>query len=183
MMLSIAIDAENKITDLPAEKVACRMNQAEFRGFYLKMAPKLRAYICRSCGSYDLAEDIMQDAFLKFLRTAPSAMDELAMKGYLYRTADSLLVDHWRRSKRRQRWSLETMFRKKPVVDRRKDKDMTDAFRELKPQQRSILWMAYVEEFNHREIAQASGVKEKSVKVLLFRARKALAAILGDDYA
>jgi len=110
-------------------------------------------------------------------------MDELAMKGYLYRTADSLLVDHWRRSKRRQRWSLETMFRKKPVVDRTKGKDMTDAFRELKPQQRSILWMAYVEEFNHREIAQASGVKEKSVKVLLFRARKALAAILGDDYA
>ena len=75
------------------------------------------------------------------------------------------------------------MFRKKPVVDRTKGKDMTDAFRELKPQQRSILWMAYVEEFNHREIAQASGVKEKSVKVLLFRARKALAAILGDDYA
>jgi DNA-directed RNA polymerase specialized sigma24 family protein len=38
--------------------------------------------------------------------------------------------------------------------------------------------LAYVEGFDHREIADAAGVKEGSVKVLLFRARKALAAVL-----
>jgi DNA-directed RNA polymerase specialized sigma24 family protein len=41
-----------------------------------------------------------------------------------------------------------------------------------------LLWLAYVEGFDHREIAAAKGVAEKSVRVLLFRARKALAAIL-----
>jgi len=178
IMDSLVFYAENKSANLLADNVACRMNQAAFREFYTSAAPALRAYICRSCGSFDLAEDIMQEAFLRFLRTAPDAMDEPAMKGYLYRTAESLLIDHWRRSKRNQRWSLEMLYRKDPQPDRSKGDDMTEAFRELKPQQRSLLWLAYVEGFDHREISDAAGVKEKSVKVLLFRARKALAAIL-----
>ena len=70
------------------------------------------------------------------------------------------------------------LFRREPHADRSKGDDMTEAFGELKPQQRSLLWLAYVEGFDHREIADAAGVKEKSVKVLLFRARKALAGIL-----
>jgi DNA-directed RNA polymerase specialized sigma24 family protein len=40
------------------------------------------------------------------------------------------------------------------------------------------LWMAYVEELDHGEIAAASGVGEKSVRVLLSRARDAFAGIL-----
>src|SRR5436190_11801996 len=112
IMDSLVFHAQNKSANLPAENVACRMNQAVFREFYTSAAPALRAYICRSCGSFDLAEDIMQEAFLRFLRTAPDAMDEPAMKGYLYRTAESLLIDHWRRSKRNQRWSLEMLYRK-----------------------------------------------------------------------
>ena len=120
----------------------------------------------------------MQEAFLRFLRTAPSNMEGPAMKGYLYRTAESLLIDHWRREKRSKRWSLETIFQKERTPARGASDDMSEAFRILKPQQRSLLWLAYVEGFDHREIADAAGLKESSVKVLLFRARKALAAIL-----
>lgn len=175
---SITIEGESTGPRLIAERESSRMNQAAFREFYLKAAPALRSYIARSCGSYDLAEDIMQEAFLRFLRTAPPGMEEPAMKGYLYRTADSLLIDHWRREKRSKRWSLEVIFRKKETPDRSPSDDMSEAFSELKPQQRSLLWLAYVEGFDHREIAEAAGVKENSVKVLLFRARKALAAVL-----
>jgi RNA polymerase sigma-70 factor (ECF subfamily) len=175
---SITIDEENTGQGLLAERESSRMNQTAFREFYSKTAPALRSYISRSCGSYDLAEDIMQEAFLRFLRTAPSGMEGPARKGYLYRTADSLLIDHWRREKRNKRWSLEVFFRKEQTPDRGPSEDMTEAFRELKPQQRSLLWLAYVEGFDHREIAAAAGVKENSVKVLLFRARKALAAVL-----
>jgi DNA-directed RNA polymerase specialized sigma24 family protein len=38
--------------------------------------------------------------------------------------------------------------------------------------------LPHVEGMDHREIAAAAGLKEKSVRVLLFRARKALAAVL-----
>jgi RNA polymerase sigma-70 factor (ECF subfamily) len=154
------------------------MDQAQFRAFYQATAPALRAYICRSCGSVDLADDILQDAFLRFLRAAPPAMDEPQMRSYLYRTAESLIADHWRRWKREQRWDVESLFQKEAPPDRDIADDMTRAFRQLKPDHRSLLWLAYVEGFDHREIAAARGVHEKSVRVLLFRARKALAAIL-----
>ena len=175
---SIAVNEERARPGLIAERESSRMNQTVFREFYSKTAPALRSYIARSCGSYDLAEDVMQEAFLRFLRTAPADMEGPAMKGYLYRTADSLLIDHWRRENRSKRWSLDMIFRKDQTPDRGASDDVSEAFRELKPQQRSLLWLAYVEGFDHREIADAAGVKESSVKVLLFRARKALAAVL-----
>jgi RNA polymerase sigma-70 factor (ECF subfamily) len=155
------------------------MDQAQFRAFYQKTAPSLRAYICRGCGSLDLAEDILQDAFLRFLRAAPAGLDEPQMRAYLYRTAESLIADHWRRWKREQRWDVESIFQKEAPPEHEMSDDMTRAFRQLKPEHRSLLWLAYVEGFDHREIAAARGVQEKSVRVLLFRARQALAAILG----
>jgi len=55
---------------------------------------------------------------------------------------------------------------------------MTRVFGELKPQQRQMLWLSYVEGADHREIAAATGVREGSVRVLLHRARKKLASLL-----
>jgi RNA polymerase sigma-70 factor (ECF subfamily) len=51
-------------------------------------------------------------------------------------------------------------------------------FARLKPQERDLLWLAYVEGFDHREIAAALHLAEKSVLVLLFRARPKLARLL-----
>jgi RNA polymerase sigma-70 factor (ECF subfamily) len=51
-------------------------------------------------------------------------------------------------------------------------------FAQLKTQEQSLLWLAYVEGFNHREIASALQLREKSIRVLLFRARKRLAFML-----
>ena len=56
--------------------------------------------------------------------------------------------------------------------------DMMRVFSELKPQDRALLWLAHVEGSSHAEIAETLGVKEKSVKVMVFRARKRLAELL-----
>jgi RNA polymerase sigma-70 factor, ECF subfamily len=154
------------------------MDQAAFRSFYQKTAPALRGYIARSCGRLDLADDILQEVFMRFLTKAPAGLSEPAMRAYLYRTAESLIVDHWRRARREERRDAAAAAQRQIAADPSFDGDMDTAFRRLKPQDRLLLWMAYVEEFDHREIAAATGVHEKSVRVLLFRARKALARIL-----
>ena len=51
-------------------------------------------------------------------------------------------------------------------------------FHELKPQEQALLWLAYVEGFDHREISAILGVKSTSVRVLLIRARKKLSSVL-----
>jgi RNA polymerase sigma-70 factor (ECF subfamily) len=49
----------------------------------------------------------------------------------------------------------------------------------LKPRERAMLWLAYAEGASHREIAEALGLRTASLKILLFRARKKLADLLG----
>ena len=41
----------------------------------------------------------------------------------------------------------------------------------LKPMERQLLWLAYVEGLDHAEIASATGLNRLSVRTLLFRAR------------
>jgi RNA polymerase sigma-70 factor (ECF subfamily) len=55
---------------------------------------------------------------------------------------------------------------------------MTRVFEQLRPQQRQLMWLAYVEGADHREIAAALGLREQSVRVLLHRARQKLATLL-----
>jgi RNA polymerase sigma-70 factor (ECF subfamily) len=154
------------------------MEQAAFRSFYQKTAPVLRAYIARSTGSIDAADDILQDTCMRFLLKAPSTLTEAEMRGYLYRTAESLIVDRWRRHKREEARDLASAQPSDAPVSSEVADDVGSAFRTLKPQQRALLWMAYVEEFDHRRIALTAGVREKSVRVLLSRARTAFRAAL-----
>ena len=60
-----------------------------------------------------------------------------------------------------------------------KTTDVGRALQSLKPRERAMLWLAYAEGSSHQEIATALGVKTASVKLLLFRARRRLAGLLG----
>jgi RNA polymerase sigma-70 factor (ECF subfamily) len=155
------------------------MDEGAFRVFYDDAAPVLWAYIRRASGDAALADDVLQEAFLRFLRAGLPAMENAQRKAYLYRTANSLLTDHWRRLKRERAWSLKNWFGGGEAARAESDGEAMGFFAQLKPREQSLLWLAYVEGFDHREIAETLQLREKSVRVLLFRARKKLAALLG----
>jgi RNA polymerase sigma-70 factor (ECF subfamily) len=50
--------------------------------------------------------------------------------------------------------------------------DMASVFDQLSAQERAILWLAHVEEMSHKEIGDILCLKEKSVRVMVFRARE-----------
>ena len=196
MRLSVSLDfaaasedmAAHDGTASDAQAVAKRMDAAAFQVFYAKTAPGLRAYIRRASGNEALADDILQEASLRFLRADLLPFNDARfnhvtpadapLKAYLYKIAASLVADHWRRVKRERRWSLWNFLGGEPVTNPRGHSDALRFFRQLKPQEQLLLWLAYVEGFEHREIAAAMGLGEKSVRVLLFRARKKLAHTL-----
>lgn len=136
------------------------------------------SYIRRASGDSALADDLLQETFHKFLRADRPELQPPQMKAYLYRTAMSLLSDHWRRAKRERQWSLRTIFRTETSEDAELKQDVSRVFERLKPQEQTLLWLAYVEGFDHGEIAATLELKEPSVRVLLFRARKKLAGML-----
>jgi len=49
----------------------------------------------------------------------------------------------------------------------------------LKPRARELLWLAYVEEMTHREIAAVTGLNVLSIRILLQRARREAQVLAG----
>ena len=56
--------------------------------------------------------------------------------------------------------------------------DIKDAFGRLKPKERDLLWLAYVECFSHQEIADVLSAGTASIRPMLARARAAFAGLL-----
>ena len=152
------------------------MDEAKFEAFYRKTAGRLWSYIFRMTGNAATADDLLQKSFFRFLRSNPTIADEDHLRHYIFKTATNLVFDHFREMKRHREATHEIETTTSSSVELRHD--MIRVFAELKPQERALLWLAHVEGATHEEIADALSVKAKSVRVLLFRARKRLAGIL-----
>lgn len=153
-----------------------RTTQAEFEAFYARTARTLHGYLCRIAGDSATADEVLQETYIRMLN-AP-AMDDLPRKGYLYKTATNLLRDRWRKLKReRKLWEMSE-FTEYVHQKFNLSLDMASVFNHLSAQERAILWLAHVEEMSHKEIGAILGVKEKSVRVMVFRAREKAKALL-----
>lgn len=155
------------------------MDEARFEAFYRATASSLWSYLFRMTGDRAAADDLLQKAFFRFIRANPAVESEEHLRRWIFRTATNLALDHFRETKR-DRAHAEQPLRgdgagETGAVLRH---DMMNTFAELKPRERALLWLAHVEEADHEHISQALGVQPKSVKVLLFRARKRLGDLL-----
>ena len=157
--------------------MAC-MDEAAFRDIYERTAPRLRTWLYLSLRDAALADDLLQEAFLRLLRAELRDANIHQVRSYLYKTALTLVADHGRRAIR-ERNALERQGRKASDSPRHDlTLDMERLFALVPPKQQTLLWLAYVEGFSHREISASMGIKPGSVRVILYRARKAFAGVL-----
>ena len=153
------------------------LTREAFDAFYARTAGALRSYIRRVSGSATLADDILQESYIRLLGAPP--LEEAQRKSYLYRTATNIITDHRRAQSRRQRWWQLTAPRAEAVESALDiSSDVERLFARLDPQERALLWLAYVDGSSHREIAEVLRLKEASIKVLLFRARHKMEKLL-----
>jgi len=151
------------------------MNEDAFGLFYDRTARRLWAYLQRVSGDRDLTDDLLQESYCRMLSAKLPAMDEAESKRYLFRIATNLLRDRWRRSQMVNRFTTPAEVRD---VDLESRADTRRAFEQLKPRERQLLWLAYVEGSSHQDIAGITGLRVGSIRLLLFRARRKLAAAL-----
>jgi RNA polymerase sigma-70 factor (ECF subfamily) len=165
--------------------VTFEMDEDAFRSFYDRTARPIWAYLSRATGDGRLADDLLQEAFYRFLRAGGTYDSESHRRRYLFRIAVNLVHDHHRRV-RPERFSTEDERhhpRSAPAseaTDRAAERiDLRRAMARLKPRERDLLWLAYGQGSSHEEIAASLGLKAGSIKALLFRARRRLASLLG----
>ena len=158
-----------------AEEEATAMNEQEFRSLYDATARPILAYLVGVTGRKDVAEDLLQETYCRFVVRQPPSMNTDETRRYLFRIATNLLRDRWRRGDD-ESWQEvpEDGF----SVDVEAQMDVRAAMRALRPRERELLWLAYVEGMGHGEIAAATGLRAISVRMLLFRARRRAAGLL-----
>jgi RNA polymerase sigma-70 factor (ECF subfamily) len=165
-----------------AAPMAGIIDEQLFLQLYRRTAPALRAYAARVLGNMADADDIVQESYLRFMRSPPATGDPQQVRAFLFRIASHIMVDHWRRQRReRARTDERVIVEGSPGPDLPLRLDMARVFGQLRAQERQLLWLAYVEGADHREIAAALGLRERSVRVLLYRARHKLARLLRES--
>ena len=162
-----------------------QMTEEAFRIFYDQTARSIWAYLARTIGDDRLADDLLQETYYRFLRTRTTFESDDHRRHYLFRIAMNLVHDH-RRAPRRDNVELNDVVEGRAadgqvnLGDRAVRRiDLERAMEQLKPRERSLLWLAYAQGFSHEEIAGLLGLKTSSLKSLLHRARRRMIALLG----
>ena len=154
------------------------MDEPTFRAFYERTCQPLLRYLTCITRKPDIAEDLLQETYSRLLTARLPAMSEPQMRSYLFRIASNLTCDRWRRSKEE---SLPDDVSEMPGPTIHMDRGLVlrQAFDRLRPREKQLLWLAYVEGSDHKEIAERTGLQPGSIRLLLFRARHKLAEFIG----
>ena len=138
------------------------------------------AFLERRVGSRDEAEDILQDAFVRSLESAPPMDDTTSAITWFYRVLRNALTDHYRRQGSRgraiDRLAAETETTTEP------DKELEAAvcacvmglLETLKPEYETALRRVELDGASVRSYAEEAGITPGNAGVRLHRAREAL---------
>ena len=176
-MIAAVIGAAER-AEADAADVPFAMDEDAFRAFYDRTAPALWAYLARLAGDRQAADDLLQEAYYRLLRTRQAFETEAHRRNYLFRIATNLVADAHRGVASRIRLLplQDVAARRAPAPEARTD--VQRALARLKIRDRALLWLAYAQGSSHVEIAEVLGVKASSIKLLLYRARRRMAALL-----
>jgi RNA polymerase sigma-70 factor (ECF subfamily) len=160
---------------------AMAMDEDAFRAFYDRTARPLWAYLSRATGSRQLADDLLQECYYRLLRAQTPFEGEAHRRHYLFRIAANLVHDARRRPPRELPMPADVENRASEnrlpaALEARAD--VSRALGALRARDRDLLWFAYAQGMTHAEIADVVGVKPGSIRLMLFRARARLQALL-----
>jgi RNA polymerase sigma-70 factor, ECF subfamily len=164
------------------------MDEDAFRAFYERTSRAVWVYLARVTGDRQLADDLLQEVFYRFFRAKATHANETHRRNSLFCFATNIARDANRRKHRLGHEAVpidaeedaEILRVDERVAERfQASTDLARAMAHLKPMQREMLWLAYALGSSHAEIAEILGVRSGSVKILLLRARRKMAALLG----
>ena len=146
-------------------------------------------FIYRFFGNYALAEDLTQDTFLRCYQFLKSYDQKRKFSTWLYTVAKNLCIDHLKKRSPGREISLERVL---PVVEKKnsslpqdqnpqrmcirsqEDARLFEGLGELEPTRRLVLVLYYFQGLTYQEIAETLSVPVSTVKIRIFRAKKAL---------
>ena len=166
-------------TAIPSDP-ATRPTSPEVVDVLVENHRRFLAFVERRVGSREVAEDILQDAFVRGLGRADQLRDRDSALAWFYRSLRNALVDHWRKTKSERRiFDGETIdVDAEPAADPELMKTVcecaTALLETLKPEYAMALRRVELDGVSVKELALETNVTPNNASVRLFRAREAL---------
>lgn len=134
----------------------------------------LYQFLCRFTGEEQLAEDIVQDVFVRLMTHQNHS--PMQLKAWLYAVARNLARDHFRSARYRyeQAADFDTDDHLLPVLDSERQIDVEEALQRLTIDQREVILLRFYHDLKVDEIAKIIGVPSGTIKSRLFHALKRL---------
>jgi RNA polymerase sigma factor (sigma-70 family) len=165
----------------------------EFGAFYIEHRSELLAHANRVLKDSAKAEEIVQDALIKFMLAAPELKSTGHALAYLHRTIENLCIDFFRMEGRRPnlvviddaqaeveaKWQVSGDH--SAVISQAEDASIIrQALALLSPAERAALVMWEMEGRSTAEIASELGIRESAVRHTVSRARASLRRVLSE---
>lgn len=131
----------------------------------------LFAFLYRMCGDADLAEELMQETFVRALRAAGRYRPDARLTTWLFQIAANLLKDRWRQHARRgASLPLDDVALEAPdstealALEAVRSDAVRQALLKIPADQRSVLVLRYYHDLKYEEIAEVLMVPVGTVR-------------------
>lgn len=152
-------------------------DESAIEEFVRKYYPQILQYCRIHTSDQQSAEDMTQEAFLRFFRTLPNYQHYGKAANYLYVIAGNCCRDDWRRVKP---LSLEEVP-EPSKDDMEKLTQVRLALSQLPEEEREVATLFFVQERKQTEIAKILGIGLPLVKYRVGKARKMLKTLLREE--
>ena len=167
-------------------------SQKAFDELMKRYERRIFGYLLRSVRNYEDAEDLTLEVFFKAYRALDSWEPKAKFSTWLYTIASNLAIDYHRSKARQPVYMLEdeevieakivatdiSSNPEKQLEDKERGRIIREAVDELSSKQKAVFMLTRYEGLQIREVAEALGMAEGTVKIHLHRAMKKLQTLL-----
>ena len=167
-------------------KVTRSFTKQDLRELYDQYFESIRGFLYYKCGDIDLAEDLVQETFIKVW----NKKDEIQLdtvKSLLYTIANNLLMNHFNHQsvvrEHQKNTSLEVssnMNSPQFVLEEKEfEEKLNDAISRLPDDCREVFLMNRIEKLKYKEIAERLGLSVKAIEKRMSKTLGLLREYLG----
>jgi RNA polymerase sigma factor (sigma-70 family) len=169
-----------KPSDAQAIRLLRRRDPRGFELAYGAYAAELFSFLNRLTGDRSLAEDILQQVFLRLAERGPDLAPQSHLRGWLYAVARNAYLTQLRRT---ARWESEDALTNLPSYAPDAEAhlllgDVEQALLRLRPEDREVLLLLSMDGLNREAAAALLGIDREALRKRLSRARARLLAEL-----
>ncbi len=162
---------------------------SQFNAVYRQVFPVLIKVVYHIVGSMDVAEDICQEAFIRFYKSNIRFSSDDDKRYWLIRVAKNLSFNFYKRRERESRAVVKLENESRTfddggidVVFRNETEEIVKKALDAVPQKlRSVLILKEYGGLTYKEIAKILHISENNVKIRAFRARNILEKMIDKE--